>query len=87
MSNQQFEENRENSDHTNIMELLKIISCVSNSLELQGYINMYLKKLLHVPHVFMVPIVDSSLPESNEGLIQVVNDRVLEKEIRFSVSH
>lgn len=80
--NQQFEMNREGGDRTSIMELLAKISYTSDSIELQGHINEYLKKSLEVPHVFMVPL----LPESNEGLIQVINARVLEKEIRFSVS-
>lgn len=41
-----------------------------------------LKNLLNAPFVFLVPL----LPSSDEGLIQVVNDQILEKEIRFSVS-
>lgn len=42
-----------------------------------------LKKLTKSPYVFLVPILHSS----EEGLIQVINDNVLDKEIRFSVSN
>lgn len=34
------------------------------------------------PYVFLIPL----LAASEEGLIQVIGDKVLEKEIRFSVS-
>nr|XP_029715884.1 uncharacterized protein LOC115259447 [Aedes albopictus] len=45
-------------------------------------INLHLKKLTKSPYVFLVPILHSS----EEGLIQVINDNVLDKEIRFSIN-
>lgn len=65
-------------------ELLSLTSCATDSVVLQSHINEAFRKILNVPYVFMVPLL--TFPESNEGLIQVINDRVLEKEIRFSVS-
>jgi hypothetical protein len=67
---------------SNIENLLAMISCTTDSIALQSRINIYLKEILDVPYVFMVPL----LRESNETLIQVVNDRRLDKELRFSVS-
>lgn len=85
-----MEPNEENNQSTNdfvndtskLLRLLQSISLVTESKVLQSIINIYLKELLEAPYVLMVPL----LPSSEEGLIQVVNDRVLEKEIRFSVS-
>lgn len=69
-------------DTSKLLELLQSLSLVTESCTLQSIINVYLKELLDVPHVLMVPL----LPSSGEGLIQVVNDQKLEKEFRFSVS-
>lgn len=69
-------------DTTKLLQLLQSISLVTESTMLQSIINVYLKELLDAPFVLIVPL----LPPSEEGLIQVVNDQVLEKEIRFSVS-
>lgn len=86
----EMEPNEENNQSTNdlvydtskLLRLLQSISLVTESKVLQSNINIYLKDLLETPYVLMVPL----LPPSEEGLIQVVNDQVLEKEIRFSVS-
>ncbi|KAJ6646421.1 hypothetical protein Bhyg_01632, partial [Pseudolycoriella hygida] len=48
---------------------------------MQILINKYLQELTNSPYVFIVPL----LPSSEEGLIQVISDRKLDKEIRFSV--
>ncbi|XP_041775595.1 cGMP-dependent 3',5'-cyclic phosphodiesterase-like isoform X2 [Anopheles merus] len=64
-----------------ILNLFQSLSATTNSLELQMKINLHLKALTRSPYVFLVPILHSS----EEGLIQVINDNVLEKEIRFSV--
>lgn len=40
-----------------------------------------LQELTNSPYVFLVPL----LPSSEEGLIQVIGDKKLDKEIRFSV--
>lgn len=69
-------------DTSKLLRLLQSISVVTESRCLQSIINVYLKGLLETPYVLMVPL----LPSSEEGLIQVVNDQTLEKEIRFSVS-
>lgn len=69
-------------DSTKLLRLVESISVVTDSKTLQSAINVYLKELLDTPYVMMVPL----LPASEEGLIQVVNDQILEKEIRFSVS-
>lgn len=69
-------------DTSKLLELLQSISDVTESTKLQILINIFLKEQLDASYVLMVPV----LPSSEEGLIQVVNDRVLEKEIRFSVS-
>lgn len=42
-----------------------------------------LQELTSSPYVFLIPL----FPSSEEGLIQVVGDRKLDKEIRFSVSY
>lgn len=86
----EMEPNEENNQSANdlvydtskLLRLLQSISLVTESKVLQSNINIYLKDLLQTPYVLMVPL----LPPSEEGLIQVVNDQVLEKEIRFSVS-
>lgn len=86
----EMESNEENNQSANdfvydtpkLLRLLESISIVTESKVLQSIINTYLKELLDTPYVLIVPL----LPSSEEGLIQVVNDRVLEKEIRFSVS-
>lgn len=70
------------SDTAKLLQLLQSISLVTESTMLQSLINNYLRELFDAPYVLMVPL----LPASEEGLIQVVNDQVLEKEIRFSVS-
>lgn len=69
-------------DTTKLLQLIESISFITNSTVLQSKINVYLKDLLEAPYVLMVPL----LPESEEGLIQVVNDQILEKDFRFSVS-
>jgi hypothetical protein len=69
-------------DTTKLLELIESISIITDSTVLQSKINVYLKDLLEAPYVLMVPL----LPESQEGLIQVVTDQILEKEFRFSVS-
>lgn len=81
------EENNQSADElvydkNKLLELLQSLSLVTESTTLQSIINVYLKEILDVPHVLMVPL----LPSSGEGLIQVVNDQKLEKEFRFSVS-
>lgn len=81
-SNQSDKCEGDRATSSNIDNLLATISCITDSITLQGRINLHLKEILDVPYVFMVPL----LPESNEGLIQVVNDRLLDKELRFSVS-
>ncbi|XP_053665971.1 cGMP-dependent 3',5'-cyclic phosphodiesterase-like [Anopheles marshallii] len=65
-----------------ILNLFQSLSATTNSLELQMKINLHLKALTKSPYVFLVPILHSS----EEGLIQVINDNVLEKEIRFSIN-
>lgn len=66
-----------------LVRLLSSVSRAPDSLILQSTINEAVRKFLNFPeHVFMIPLI----PDTNEGLIQVINDRVLEKEIRFSVS-
>nr|XP_029712454.1 cGMP-dependent 3',5'-cyclic phosphodiesterase-like isoform X1 [Aedes albopictus]XP_029712459.1 cGMP-dependent 3',5'-cyclic phosphodiesterase-like isoform X1 [Aedes albopictus] len=65
-----------------ILNLFQSLSTTTNSLELQMKINLHLKKLTKSPYVFLVPILHSS----EEGLIQVINDNVLDKEIRFSIN-
>lgn len=85
-----MESNEENNQSANdlvydtrkLLRLLESISLITESKVLQSIINVYLKDLLGAPYVLIVPL----LPESQEGLIQVVNDQILEKEIRFSVS-
>lgn len=82
------EENNQSADElvydkSKLLELLESLSLVTESETIQSKINIYLKELLDVPHVLMVPL----LPSSGEGLIQVVNDTKLEKEFRFSVSY
>jgi RNA polymerase-interacting CarD/CdnL/TRCF family regulator len=69
-------------DTSKLLQLLESISPITDSTLLQRKVNVYLKELLETPHVLMVPL----LQESQEGLIQVVNDRTLDKEFRFSVS-
>lgn len=69
-------------DTLKLLQLLESISLVTESTSLQSIINLYLKELLGAKYVLMVPL----LPSSEEGLIQVVNDQILEKEFRFSVS-
>jgi hypothetical protein len=69
-------------DTSKLLQLLDSISPITDSTKLQCKVNLYLKELLETPHVLMVPL----LQDSQEGLIQVVNDRILEKEFRFSVS-
>uniref|UniRef100_A0A182NTS1 Uncharacterized protein n=1 Tax=Anopheles dirus TaxID=7168 RepID=A0A182NTS1_9DIPT len=64
-----------------ILNLFQSLSATTNSLELQMKINLHLKALTRSPYVFLVPILHSS----EEGLIQVINDNVLDKEIRFSL--
>lgn len=82
------EENNQSSsddlvyDTSKLLQLLESISSVTDSTVLQSMINIYLKQLLDTPYVLMVPL----LPQSEEGLIQVMNDQILEKEFRFSVS-
>lgn len=70
---------------SSIIDLLAMISSTTDSIALQSRINMHLKELLAVPYVFMVPLLTLDSNQT-EGLIQVVNDRVLDKELRFSVS-
>lgn len=69
-------------DTSKLLKLMESISLITDSTILQSIINVYLKELLEAPYVLMVPL----LPTSEEGLIQVVNGQILEKEIRFSVS-
>ncbi|CRK94403.1 CLUMA_CG007910, isoform A [Clunio marinus] len=69
-------------DTSKLLKLLESVNNVTDSTTLQSMINLYLKDLLETPYVLMVPL----LPASEEGLIQVVNDQVLEKDFRFSVS-
>lgn len=69
-------------DTSKLLKLLESISLVTESTTLQAIINCHLKELLGAQYVLMVPL----LPASEEGLIQVVNDQILEKEFRFSVS-
>lgn len=71
---------------TMLLELLESINSngFSEPTVLQSKINIYLKKLLNVDYVLLVPVLPASCATS-EGLIQVVNDHVLEKEFRFSV--
>lgn len=69
-------------DTSKLLKLLESIALVSESCSLQSIINIHLKELLGAEYVLMVPL----LPSSEEGLIQVVNDQILEKEFRFSVS-
>lgn len=69
-------------DTAKLLELIESISFITDSTILQSKINVYLKELLDAPYVLMVPL----LPESEEGLIQVVSEQILEKEFRFSVS-
>lgn len=69
-------------DTAKLLQLIESVSFVTDSTVLQSKINVYLKDLLEASYVLMVPL----LPESEEGLIQVVNDQILEKEFRFSVS-
>ncbi|XP_053697304.1 cGMP-dependent 3',5'-cyclic phosphodiesterase-like [Sabethes cyaneus] len=65
-----------------ILNLFQSLSSTTNSLELQIKINLHLKALTKSPYVFLVPILHSS----DEGLIQVINDNILDKEIRFSIN-
>ncbi|XP_049549146.1 cGMP-dependent 3',5'-cyclic phosphodiesterase-like isoform X1 [Anopheles darlingi] len=65
-----------------ILNLFQSLSATTNSLELQMKINLHLRALTKSAYVFLVPILHSS----EEGLIQVINDNVLEKEIRFSIN-
>lgn len=84
-----------NADHENnnefvydtlkLLQLLESISTTTESTILQSKINLYLKDLLSVEYVLIVPLLPAT-EETQEGLIQVVNDNVLEKEFRFSVS-
>lgn len=69
-----------------LLELLESINSngFSEPTLLQSKINLYLKKLLNVEYVLLVPVLPAS-SQTSEGLIQVVNDNVLEKEFRFSV--
>ena len=85
-SNNEINANQMDSS-TMLLQLLESIneSDHSEPTILQSKINLYLKKLLKVEHVLLVPVLPSSSTTS-EGLIQVVNDRKLEKEFRFSVS-
>lgn len=71
----------------NLLELLESINSngFSEPTVLQAKINIYLKELLNVEYVLLVPVLPASSTTS-EGLIQVVNDTVLEKEFRFSVN-
>lgn len=71
----------------NLLELLESINSngFSEPTVLQAKINLYLKELFNVEYVLLVPVLPAS-PTTSEGLIQVVNDAVLEKEFRFSVN-
>jgi hypothetical protein len=82
INNEQFDSSAK------ILELLESINSngFSEPTVLQSKINLYLKKLLNVEYVLLVPVLPASSPSTSEGLIQVVNDNVLEKEFRFSVS-
>uniref|UniRef100_A0A1Q3FUB5 Phosphodiesterase n=2 Tax=Culex tarsalis TaxID=7177 RepID=A0A1Q3FUB5_CULTA len=65
-----------------VLNLFQSLSSTTSSLELQIKINKHLRELTGSPCVFLVPILSSS----EEGLIQVINDNVLDKEIRFSIN-
>ncbi|XP_055641018.1 cGMP-dependent 3',5'-cyclic phosphodiesterase-like isoform X2 [Toxorhynchites rutilus septentrionalis] len=75
-------DNYEPCDPLIILNLFQSLSSTTNSLELQMKINLHLKHLTKSPYVFLVPILHSS----EEGLIQVINDNILDKEIRFSIN-
>ncbi|XP_063702295.1 cGMP-dependent 3',5'-cyclic phosphodiesterase-like [Culicoides brevitarsis] len=77
VSNQQL-----TSDAGKILQLIEKLSATTDSIELQIIINNHLKTLTNASYVFLVPL----LPPNNEGLIQVINDKILEKEVRFLVS-
>lgn len=83
------ENNHENSfdGSINLLELLESINSngFSEPTVVQSKINLYLKELFDVEYVLLVPVLPASTTTS-EGLIQVVNDKVLEKEFRFSVN-
>jgi hypothetical protein len=77
-----------NVDNTlKLLDLLEEINSngFSEPTVLQSKINLYLKNLLNVEYVLLVPVLPANSTTS-EGLIQVVNDKVLDKEFRFSVS-
>lgn len=65
-----------------VLNLFQSLSSTTSSLELQIKINKHLRELTGSPCVFLVPILNSS----EEGLIQVINDNVLDKELRFSIN-
>jgi hypothetical protein len=73
-------------DSSKLLQLLESISTVCESQALQSKINLFIKEILNVEYVLIVAILPASCENTREGLIQVVNDNVLEKEFRFSVS-
>lgn len=73
-------------DSAKLLQLLESLSSISESTILQSKINLFLKDLLSVEYCLIVPLLPASCEDTQEGLIQVVNDTVLEKEFRFSVS-
>ncbi|KAG5676827.1 hypothetical protein PVAND_006634 [Polypedilum vanderplanki] len=85
-----------NNDHKLVYDYEKLLSLLQNisenitndSIKLQSQINMYLKELLQVEYVLIVPLLPASdeTQTLSEGLIQVVNDKILDKEFRFSVN-
>jgi hypothetical protein len=84
-------ENNNNEDLVYDCEkLLHLLQSITHteSTAIQSKINLYLKELLDVEYVLIVPLLPASeeTPTLSEGLIHVVNDKVLEKEFRFSVS-
>lgn len=72
----------------NLLELLESINSngFSEPTVIQSKINLYLKELLQVEYVLTVPVLPTNSSTTSEGLIQVINDNVLEKEFRFSVN-
>ncbi|CAD7085831.1 unnamed protein product [Hermetia illucens] len=65
-----------------ILDLCESLSNVTSSIEVQRLINKFLQEMTGAPYVFLIPL----LAASEEGLIQVIGDKVLEKEIRFSIT-
>lgn len=69
-------------DPLRILKLCENLSSVTNSIQVQKLVNKFLQDVTGSPYVFLIPLLGGS----EEGLIQVIGEKILEKEIRFSIT-